>query len=126
MRLLASIALAAVLAGLFSSPAEAAKRKKRKPADPRTASLGRTCTENANCAHKAQVCLRRSDANGKKLGTGICALPCAPFDIGMKRDDPPPEMKAGQVVSKPPPRCPKKFECRSAGAGVPIDLCVRE
>jgi hypothetical protein len=26
----------------------------------------------------------------------------------------------------PPPRCPAKFQCRSAGSGVPIDMCVRE
>jgi hypothetical protein len=25
-----------------------------------------------------------------------------------------------------PARCPSKFECRSAGSGVPIDMCVKQ
>ena len=28
--------------------------------------------------------------------------------------------------SKVPPRCPPRYQCRSAGAGVPIDLCVKQ
>jgi hypothetical protein len=27
---------------------------------------------------------------------------------------------------KAPPRCPAKYECRSAGSGVPIDMCVKQ
>jgi hypothetical protein len=27
---------------------------------------------------------------------------------------------------KPPPRCPAKYQCRSAGSGVPIDMCVKQ
>ena len=25
-----------------------------------------------------------------------------------------------------PPRCPPRYDCRSAGTGVPIDMCVRQ
>ena len=60
---------------------------------------------------------------GKELEKGFCVLPCASFESGTQRVNP------GAPVSKakkPPPRCPVKYECRSAGAGVPFDMCVKE
>jgi hypothetical protein len=131
MRLLLSIALAALLGGGGLAPhAEAAvakkNKKERKPQDPSTVKLGRRCKTKADCGHRRQICLKQSDARGKLIGRGFCALPCRAVDQGMTPKDPPPPMTdAGTVKTKPiPPRCPQNFDCRSAGAGVPIDLCV--
>ena len=128
MRLWAVIALGALLAGLFAGPAEAARRKRRrKPADASTVGLGHSCQAKSDCGHKLQVCLKQNDANGKAIARGFCALPCRAIDAGLK--NPPPEQKTadgGVVLEKVPARCPKKYECRSAGSGVPIDLCVRQ
>ena len=129
MRLPAILALGALLAGLGGSPAEAAKRKRkpRKPADPTTSRLGHSCQTKAECGHSLQVCLKQNDANGKAIARGFCVLPCRAIDAGLK--NPLPEQKTadgGVVLQKVPARCPKKYECRSAGAGVPIDMCVRQ
>jgi len=35
------------------------------------------------------------------------------------------ELRA-EAKRKPAPRCPRRYQCRSQGAGVPIDLCVKE
>ena len=126
MRILASIALAAAVIGLASGDAEASRRKRRRPTDARTSGLGRSCTTVADCGHKAQRCLKQNDANGAPIARGLCALPCMAFDQGLKKADPVPATDGGVVLQKPPRRCPKKYECRTAGAGVPIDLCVRE
>jgi hypothetical protein len=123
MRLLASIALGLVLA--LSLSAEA-RRRARKPQDPQTVGLGRSCGGDADCAHKAQRCLTQSDANGKPLPRGLCVLPCVPWDAGLKQADFDATVDGGAHHKKPPPRCPARFECRSAGAGVPIDLCTRQ
>ena len=48
------------------------------------------------------------------------------IDQGLKKADPAPVTDGVVVLERPPPRCPKKYQCRSAGAGVPIDLCVRQ
>jgi hypothetical protein len=152
-----------------SLSAEAKTRTSRKKPDPRTAGLGRSCKKRADCKSKSQVCLRMSDARGKQLPSGFCALPCASIDLGPARSAPPPKPARGasdggvaslsdagvpaqregpgavdaaaQAANAHPatpaeikdaakrrtaPRCPAKFQCRSAGAGVPIDLCVRE
>ena len=120
MRCLA--ALVAVL--LVTAPAEARKRRARAPRDPATAGLGRHCKANTGCRHKSQVCLHENDANGKLLKTGFCALPCAAFDQGLAaKGEPQPDAGLGKPA---PARCPKRYECRSAGAGVPFDLCVRQ
>ena len=31
-----------------------------------------------------------------------------------------------ELNKKAPPRCPAHYQCRSAGSGVPIDMCVKE
>lgn len=116
--------LAALL--LLSAPARPAKKISR---DPRTEGLGRTCRQARDCKHKGQRCVQRSDANGKQLGTGFCVLPCAPFEAGTARVVPgqqiDPSKARKDLKRKPPPRCPPRFECRSAGAGVPLDMCVK-
>ena len=71
--------------------------------------------------------MKESDANGKELKEGICELPCAAIDAGMT--DPQLDPTAENVAAAkkpPPPRCPKTYQCRSAGNGVPIDLCIKE
>jgi hypothetical protein len=37
-----------------------------------------------------------------------------------------PAAAASSKRNKVPPRCPPHFQCRGAGYGVPIDLCVRD
>ena len=118
MRLLAAIACGILLA----APAEA-RRKRHHPQDPRTEGLGRNCKLDSACGHKAQVCLRQSDANGQPMPHGFCALPCAPIDEGLKKDDPAPELGSQKDA---PPRCPKRYQCRSKGGGVPIDMCMKQ
>jgi hypothetical protein len=120
MRLSSAFAALGVLA-LLAGPAEARKRRKTAQ-DPSTVGLGKSCKSDKSCHHAAQRCLRENDANGKQLQRGMCVLPCAPIDAGLKREQPP------ETDLKPsaPPRCPKRFECRTAGNGVPIDMCTRQ
>jgi hypothetical protein len=121
MRALAAIAAFALLA---APAAEARKRKRLVARDPLTAGIGRSCKSNKGCGHARQICLKENDANGKQLARGICVLPCAPLDAGLgKKGEPFPD-KVNEGA--PPPRCPKRYDCRSAGAGVSIDLCVRK
>ena len=127
MRWPAVVALGAMLAGLQANPAEARKMRKRRPADARTAGLGHSCRSKAECGHPAQVCLKQNDANGKQIARGFCALPCRAIDQGLKNPEPgKTNADGGVMLDKPPPRCPKKYECRGAGSGVPIDMCVRQ
>ncbi len=114
----AAAALAALV--LLAAPAEARRRHARR--DPRTAGLGKSCQSNRGCRHPLQVCLHENDANGKLLKQGLCALPCTAIDVGLKKDAPP----ATDKKQSTPPRCPKRYECRSAGQGVPIDMCVKQ
>ena len=102
---------------------------KKLPRDPRTEGLGRTCHVNKDCKHKAQRCLHESDANGKPVAAGFCVLPCASFESGTAKVVP--GEQVGPITKKeakwkPPPRCPANYECRSAGAGVPLDMCVKK
>jgi hypothetical protein len=123
MRLLASIALGLLLA--LSVSAEA-RRRTRKAQDPQTVGLGRSCGSDADCGHKTQRCLTQSDANGKPLSRGLCVLPCGRWDEGLRQADFDATVDGGPHHKPPKPRCPARFECRSAGAGVPIDLCTRQ
>jgi hypothetical protein len=105
---------------------------KRKPArvvpraDSRTIFLGISCKLSSDCRGREQVCLKEQDANGKALEKGICALPCEKIDAGMSDPLAPTPENVATAKKPPPPRCPKKYQCRSAGAGVPIDLCIKE
>ena len=114
--------LAAVL--LFAAGAEA-RRAHQLPRDPRTEGLGRNCQKSSDCRGRSQRCLKQSDANGKAVPKAFCVLPCASFEAGTTKVVP------GQDVDilkkkKSPPRCPPTYQCRSAGSGVPIDMCVKE
>lgn len=106
------------------------RRRARMPTDAATAGLGRNCHKKSDCHHKRQTCLKESDMNGKPLALGLCVLPCAVIDEGFQREagqglSPTPENVA-KTKKRAPPRCPQRYQCRSAGNGVPIDICVRQ
>lgn len=117
---------------LLAAPGASARPGRKHLAETaKTKALGRTCDKRASCAHKAQVCLKGVDANGKEEKHGFCALPCLAIDAGTTKVVPgkpltPDEHTKDELKKKAPPRCPKNFQCRSAGAGVPIDLCIQE
>jgi hypothetical protein len=115
-----------------AAPAAAARRRGPHPAvSSKTVGLGRSCRKSADCKSRSQRCLHGSDANGKPTSLGFCVLPCASFEAGTAKVVPgepalPAEAFQKQIKKKPKPRCPPKFECRSKGSGVPIDMCVKE
>ena len=115
----------ALLAVLLLAASPEARVTKKPARDPRTAGLGRSCKRNADCKHGAQRCIQQSDAKGKPIGRSFCVLPCASFESGLPRPTPGEPAKSKQKTTVPP-RCPVPFQCRSAGAGVPIDICVRQ
>ena len=130
-RLLASATGTLVAALLLSAPARAGRGTKHFKETPKTAGLGKDCKQSSDCKSKAQRCLREADANGKERPVGFCVLPCLAIDAGTTKvipgqpiDATPEAMK--EARKPPPPRCPPHFLCRSAGTGVPIDLCVKE
>jgi hypothetical protein len=113
---------------VLAAPARSAKKPSR---DPSTEGLGHSCKQKSDCKHKSQKCLREADANGKPLDKGFCALPCKSFESGttpVRPGFPAVDAKTTAKVLKttPPPRCPPKYLCRSAGSGVPIDMCVKQ
>lgn len=120
-RALAAFALLAALAADASSKA---------PPSDKIRGLGRSCKKSSDCHSRAQRCLHESDANGNNVPQGFCALPCASFEEGTTKVVPGTPMNPAkartELKKKAPPRCPPHFLCRSAGAGVPIDLCVKE
>jgi hypothetical protein len=113
---------------LFSLAAAAAEARPAKKAsrDPRTVGLGRNCLKTADCKHRSQKCLKEIDANGKPVAQGFCVLPCASFEAGTTKVVPGAPVDVSKKAKKPPPRCPQTYQCRSAGSGVPIDMCVKE
>jgi hypothetical protein len=110
---------------LLTASAEA-RTSKKPPRDPRTVGLGKSCKKNADCKHGSQRCIAQSDANGKPLGRAFCLLPCASFEAGTQKITPGAPVDVSKKAKKPPPRCPSRYECRSAGAGVPVDMCVKQ
>jgi hypothetical protein len=132
-----------------------ATRAQTAKQDSRTVGLGRSCKKRSDCKGRGQVCLKESDARGKELPHGFCALPCVPLDMSPAKEAPPARTAqardAGPASSAPdagvtasrsktrplsaaeiraqaktnPARCPPRYLCRSKGAGVPIDLCVK-
>src|SRR6478752_2020395 len=122
---------AGVLAFSLSLPAEAGRGRKYVKETEKTKGLGKSCQKKKDCKSKSQVCLKGMDANGKEEKHGFCALPCAAIDAGTTQvvagaPIVPDENTKADMKKKPPPRCPKAYQCRSAGAGVPIDLCIKE
>jgi hypothetical protein len=98
--------------------------------DPRTVGIGRSCTKRADCASASQVCLRQHDQRGKLFARGVCALPCAGLEAGLTKTRPGFPAKDPQTTEKilkvpPPPRCPPRYQCRSKGGDIPIDMCVK-
>ena len=118
---------ALLLFALSGAPARASQSKKPSR-DPRTVGLGRSCKSAKDCNGHGQKCLKESDANGKPKEQGFCVLPCASLEAGTTKVVPgaPVDTSKKGMNKKPPPRCPPKYQCRSAGAGVPIDMCVKE
>lgn len=123
--------LAAALACAMAAPASAA-RKKRAPAarSQKTIGLGKSCKKNSDCKSRAQTCLHDEDANGKPTAQAFCVLPCLSFEAGTTKvvEGAPldPSVAGREPDKKVPPRCPPRYLCRSAGSGVPIDMCVKE
>ena len=118
--------VALVAALLLSVPTSGARPTQKVARDPRTAGLGKSCKKNADCKHRSQRCIHQSDAQGKALDKGFCVLPCASFEAGTQKVTPGASVDVSRKAKKPAPRCPVRFECRSAGAGVPIDMCVKQ
>lgn len=132
MRTRPAITLAFLLCAVAVAPGAVA-RKRSPPGNTSssTAGLGRSCKKSTDCRSRAQRCLHENDANGKLIAVGFCALPCASFESGTSKvvpgqPAPPAAAFKKQLKKKPPPRCPPKYQCRSKGAGVPIDMCVKE
>ena len=112
---------------LFLLPSAAEARRAHKISrDPRTVGLGRNCKQNSECKGRSQRCIKESDANGKPVPQGFCVLPCASFEAGTTKVIPGAPVDVSKKAKKPPPRCPATYQCRSAGSGVPIDMCVKE
>ena len=116
----------ALLLVFFLSAAAGARPAKRASRDPRTVGLGRSCKQSSDCKSRAQRCLKESDANGKPVPQGFCVLPCASFEAGTTKVVPGATVDVSKKAKPPPPRCPATWQCRSAGSGVPIDMCVKE
>lgn len=119
-------ALLAALLLMAAANGRPPKKAQKPPRDPRVVGLGKSCHRNSDCKHRSQRCLNQSDMKGKPLGTGFCVLPCASFEAGTQKVIPGAPVDVSKKAKKPPPRCPPKFECRSAGADVPIDMCVKQ
>lgn len=115
--------LAALL--LFAAGAEA-RRAHQISRDPRTVGLGRNCQRKSDCKSRSQRCIKESDANGKPVAQGFCVLPCASFEAGTTKVVPGEKVDVSKKAKKPPARCPATYQCRSAGSGVPLDMCVKE
>ena len=111
---------------LLAAPEARTAKAKKTQRDPRTVGLGKSCKKNGDCKHGAQRCIHQSDSQGKPLDKGFCVLPCASFEAGTQKVTPGAPVDVTKKKKKPPPRCPAQYECRSAGAGVPIDMCVKQ
>ncbi|TMA42689.1 MAG: hypothetical protein E6J82_08665 [Deltaproteobacteria bacterium] len=118
--------MSALLAAVLLAAASDARPSQKVSRDPRTMGLGKSCRKNADCKHRSQRCVHQSDMKGKPLDKGFCVLPCASFESGTQKLSPGAPVDVGRKAKKPPPRCPVKYECRSAGAGVPFDMCVKQ
>ena len=115
-----------LLAALLLASAPGARPAKKASRDPRTVGLGKSCSRNADCKHRSQRCIFQSDLKGKPIGKGFCVLPCMSFEAGTQKVTPGAPVDVTRKAKPPPPRCPAQYECRSAGADVPIDMCVKK
>src|SRR3989454_11289360 len=115
-----------LLAALLFAAASEGRLPKQISRDPRTVGMGKSCRRNAECKHRSQRCVRRSNSQGKPLEAGICVLPCASFEAGAQKGTPGAPVDVTPQAKKPPPRGPATYLCRSARSGVPIDICVKQ
>ena len=118
------VLLAALL--LFFAAGAEARRAQQISRDQRTLGLGRNCQQKSDCKSRSQRCIKETDANGKPLAQGFCVLPCASFEEGTTKVVPGETVDVSKKAKKPPARCPATYQCRSAGSGVPLDMCVKE
>jgi len=92
--------------------------------------IGRSCEKRVDCSSPAHLCLRQRDQRGKLFPRGVCALPCAGLEQGLTKTRPGFPARDPQTTDKilkvpPPPRCPPRYQCRSKGGDIPIDMCVK-
>src|SRR2546425_3248845 len=115
-----------LLAALLFAAASEGRLPKQISRDPRTVGMGKSCRKNSECKHRSQRCVHRSDAQGKPLDAGICVLPCASFEARGQRE------RAGAAVGVDPnakkltTQSPATYQCRSARAGVALEMCVEQ
>ncbi len=117
-----------LLAGFAAEARHARASRGASKAAPSTVGLGHSCRKSSECHHRSQRCLKESDMNGKPLAQGFCALPCLSLEAGTTKVVPgaPLDPAKANLKQKAPQRCPPHFLCRSADAGSPIDMCVKE
>ena len=116
--------------GVAGASPKAGASKSTATRDSRTIGIGRSCTKRADCNSAAHVCLRQHDQRGNLFPRGVCALPCAGLEQGLTKARPGFPATDPQTTKKilkvpPPPRCPPRYQCRSKGGDIPIDLCVK-
>ncbi|TMB08282.1 MAG: hypothetical protein E6J64_02280 [Deltaproteobacteria bacterium] len=116
--------------GAAGASPKAGASKSTATRDSRTIGIGRSCTKRADCSSAAHVCLRQHDQRGNLFPRGVCALPCAGLEQGLTKARPGFPATDPQTTKKilkvpPPPRCPPRYQCRSKGGDIPIDLCVK-
>ena len=116
--------------GAAGASPKAGASKSTATRDSRTIGIGRSCTKRADCSSAAHVCLRQHDQRGTLFPRGVCALPCAGLEQGLTKARPGFPATDPQTTKKilkvpPPPRCPPRYQCRSKGGDIPIDLCVK-
>src|SRR5207248_2038167 len=97
--------------------ATAGRLPKQISRDSRTVGMGKSCRTNAECKHRSQRCVRRSDAQGKPLEAGICVLPCASFETGTQKVIPGAPVDVTPRAKKRPLRAQKLAELVRIGSG---------
>lgn len=118
-----------ILAILLAATTTTSHHKAKAKPDPRTVGIGASCKVNKDCKGKTQRCIHESDVNNKPVAVGFCVLPCASLEAGTTKvvQGAPLEATPQNAKDKKvPPRCPKQYQCRDKGQGVPIDMCVKE
>src|SRR2546430_17020606 len=106
--------MGALFAALLLAAAADARPSQKVSRDPRTMGLGKSCRKNADCKHRAQRCVHKSDMKGKPLDKGFCVLPCTSSESGTQKVSPAAPVDVARKARNPPPRCRVNDECRSA------------
>src|SRR5256885_15339147 len=103
-----------LLAALLFAAATEGRLPRQISRDPRTVGMGKSCRRNAECKHRSQRCVRRSDSQGKPLEAGICVLPCASFEAGAGKVTPGGPADVPPHEKKPTPPGPASLSCKKA------------